>query len=149
MRTWDLHRFKRNRDIHWLHTNPSSICHLLENYKYHCTVLKHGGKVKHWKTRTNCTLIDTRSMFFCACNNQEWWRFGFGWRIRRTYNGHFFFRSDKISLCLFFSGIFSQKVPARGRKNIIFHYYGLTICNVPMFSNDHPTWFVIDQSYLS
>ena len=30
---------------------------------------------------------------------------------------HNFFRSEKISLCLFFfSGIFAQKEPARGRK---------------------------------
>ena len=31
-----------------------------------------------------------------------------------------FFRSEKMSLCLFFSGIFAQKVPARGRKTEYF-----------------------------
>ena len=31
-----------------------------------------------------------------------------------------FFRLEKISLCLFFSGIFAQKVPARGRKTEYF-----------------------------
>ena len=89
-------------------------------YKYHCTILKHGGKVQHWNYRTFCTLGDNWSMFFCACNNKTWRRFRFGRRIHRTYNRQYFFRWEKISLCLFFSGIFAQKVPARRRKTEYF-----------------------------
>ena len=69
-------------------------------------------------------------MCFCACNNQERWRFGFDFRIRRTYNGHLFFRSDKIRLFVFFFWHFLLKGTRPRTYKRIFHYYGLihSIC---------------------
>ena len=89
-------------------------------FRYHCTVLKRGGKVQHWNYSTFCTLGENWSMFFCACNNQTWRRFSFGRRIHRTYNGQYFspVGKDKLCVCFFLAFSFKRYPPADVKQNI-------------------------------
>ena len=48
-----------------------------------------------------------------------------------------FFRLEKISLCLFFSGIFAQKIPARGRKTEYFITMALVAYTISFFSRSY------------
>ena len=121
VRIWDLHRFKKKlRHALIASSDPihQTFATFWNIYKYHCTVLKHYGKVKHWNSRTNWTTYQ-RSFLRAIIKRDS--NSYFAKEFVDSITDNIFFRMDKKGLCLFFfSGIFSQKVAARGRKTEYF-----------------------------